>query len=91
MTTTTKWSSGRTTTETHREDVHTQAQDYRTYEYIKYDVTYRLDHYRQYHKCDKCGFTEETTSVVSTELDRQETGRYAQETAHGSDYRLRYS
>lgn len=71
----------------HREDVHTQAQDYRTYEYIKYDVTYRLDHYRRYYKCGNCGLVEETTRIKTTELDRQETGRYAHETAYGDEYR----
>ncbi len=87
VTTTYKYGDGHTSTSSHRHDEHTQAQDYRTYEYISYDVLYRLDHYRQYYECCKCGHVEETTSVTSTELDRQEKGRYAHEIAYGDEYR----
>ncbi len=87
VTSTKKYQSGRAETSSYRHDVHTQAQDYRTYEYISYEVTYRLDHYRRYYKCDKCGLVEETTAVTCTELDRKEVGRYAHETSYGSQYR----
>ena len=90
VTTTYKYGDGHTSSSSHRQDVHTQAQDYRTYEYISYDVLYRLDHYRKYYKCTKCGLVEETTSVITTELDRQEKGRYAHETAYGDEYRKRW-
>ncbi len=90
VTTTKTYASGRRETSTHNEDYHTQNQDYRTYEYIKYDITYRLDHYRLYYKCDHCGLVEETTRVDYTELDRQESGRYTHEVAHGDQYRSRY-
>lgn len=90
VTTTKTYSSGRKETFTHNEDYHTQNQDYRTYEYIKYDITYRLDYYRRYYKCEHCGLVEETTWVDYTELDRQESGRYAHEVAHGDEYRSLY-
>ncbi len=73
----------------HREDVHTRAQDYRTYEYIHYDVTYRLDHYRRYYKCDNCGLIEETTYIETTEINREEIGRSVHETTYGDTYRKR--
>ncbi len=82
---TTKYTDGSSTS--HREDVHTQAQDYRTYELIHYDIKYRLDHYRRYYKCDNCGLVEETTYVDYTELERHETGRSAREETYGDTYR----
>lgn len=87
VTTTRTYGDGRCETSTHREDVHTRAQDYRTYEYIHYDVTYRLDHYPRYYKCDNCGLVEETTYIETTEIDREEIGRSAHEVAHGDSYR----
>lgn len=87
VTTTYKYGDGHTEQTRSREDVHTNAQDYRTYEYISYDVTYRLDHYRLYYKCEKCGLIEETTAVSWTEIDRKEASRYAHETVHGDVYR----
>lgn len=85
---TTIYTDGSSTSD--RTDVHTQAQDYRTYEYIHYDITYRLDHYRRYYKCEHCGLVEETTWVDYTELDRQKTGRSVHEEAHGDSYRKRW-
>lgn len=90
VTSTKTYSDGHKDTSTYNHDVHTKAQDYRTYEYIHYNVTYRLDHYRRYYKCDHCGLVEETTRIETTELDRQEIGRSVQESTYGDVYRKRW-
>lgn len=81
----TRYSDGSTTVGTHRENLRNMARDISTYEYIDYEVTYRLDHYRLYHVCSECGHVEETTSVVYTELDRRRTGSHTAEVA-GEEY-----
>ncbi len=64
---------------THREDLQHHTRHYRTYEMIDYKVNYRLDRYRQYWKCDRCGWTEETERVAWVEIDREEAGRHCDE------------
>lgn len=87
VTTTKTYSNGHKETSSYTHDIHTQAQDFRTYEHIHYNVTYRLDHYRRYYKCSHCGLVEETTRIEATELNRRETGRSAHEETYGDEYR----
>lgn len=81
VTTKTKYSDGSSKTSTSQKNLRHMARDVRTYEYIDYEVTYRLDHYRQYHVCSECGLVEETTSVTWAEIDRKRTGTHTDEVA----------
>ena len=65
----------------HRENERHHSRDYNMYEYLNYDVTYRLDHYRDYYRCSCCGFEEEDKSVVTNELGRKFTGTHTGEEA----------
>lgn len=85
VTTTTTYASGRKETSSHNTNEKTHHRDYNTYQFIDYKVTYRLDHYRQYHKCSCCGHIEETTSVKYTELKRERLGSHIGEIA-GNEY-----
>ena len=86
VTTRTTYGDGHTTTSTHRENIQNMAQDIEIYQYIDYEVTYRLDHYRDYHICSKCGLVEETTPVSYTELDRKIMGYHSGKEI-GEEYR----
>lgn len=85
VTTTTKYGDGYSTSESHRENVRDMARDVNIYQYIDYEVKYRLDHYRDYYICSKCGLVEETTPVTSTELDRKIVGTHSGE-ERGEEY-----
>ena len=74
---TTKWSDGSVTT--HDKDRQTHKDYYDVYQMIDYEVTYRLDFYRQYYRCSCCGHEEQTTRVDRTELDRKAVGSHTQE------------
>lgn len=89
VTTTKTYRDGRTETSSRKDDMHTEARDYNTYLYIDYNVTYRLDHYRNYYKCRCCGFVEDDTSVKYTELSREKVGVHTAELA-GDTYRTRW-
>ena len=89
VTTTKTYSSGRTTTSSSKENQRTMARDYTTYEYLNYDVTYKVDTYRYYYKCAKCGFIEDELQHFSTEVDRKYTGSHVAETV-SEDYVKRY-
>lgn len=87
VTTITTYRDGHKTEKTTKKDEHTMARDHNEYEFIDYEVTYRLDHYRNYFKCSKCDYVEESTDVEFTELDRKVTGTHTEEGA-GNEYRL---
>lgn len=79
--TTRTYSDGSKHHSSHRENERRHSRDYNMYEYLNYDVTYRLDHYRDYYRCSCCGFEEEDKSVVTTELGRKFTGTHTGEEA----------
>lgn len=85
VTTTKTYKSGRTETYTSKENERTMARDYTTYEYLNYDVTYKVDTYRRYYVCDKCGFVEDTNVYRSKEVDRKYAGSHTSEIA-GEEY-----
>lgn len=85
VTTTTTYGDGHKETSSYNTNEKTHHRDYNTYQFIDYKVTYRLDHYRQYHKCSCCGHVEETTSVAYTELKRERIGSHVAEIA-GDEY-----
>jgi len=85
VTTTTTYGDGSKKTSSYNTNEKTHHRDYKTYQFIDYKVTYRLDHYRQYHKCSCCGHIDETTSVTYTELKRERIGSHVGEIA-GDDY-----
>lgn len=85
VTTTKKYSDGYSTSESHRENVRNMARNINVYEYIDYEVKYRLDHYRDYYICSECGFVEETTPVKYTELERRVVGSHTGEVS-GDEY-----
>ena len=89
VTTKTTYSSGRTTTSTSKENQRTMARDYTTYEFLNYDVTYKVDSYRYYYKCEKCGFIEDELKYFSKEVDRKYTGSHVAEIA-GEQYVKNY-
>lgn len=84
VTTRTTYGDGHTTSSTHQK-VRNMARNVNVYQYIDYEVKYRLDHYRDYYICSECGFVEETTPVVSTELDRKVVGSHSGE-VRGDEY-----
>lgn len=77
----TKYGDGHTTTNTYNKNMRNMARDIKTYQYIDYEVTYHLDHYRLYYVCSNCGKIEEDTAVRCTELDRKITGSHTGEEA----------
>lgn len=85
VTTTKKYKSGRTETYTEKKNERTMARDYKTYLYFDYDLTYQVDHYRRYYKCDKCGFIEDDTTCAYKEIDRKFAGTHTAEIA-GEEY-----
>lgn len=88
---TTHWTKGsRSWTTVEQQNRRTMARDYRTYEYLSYDVTYEVKHYREFHVCSVCGHIEETTYCDSREVDRKYQGSHASETS-GETYVDKYS
>ncbi len=87
VTTITTYRDGHKTEKITKKDEHTKARDYNEYEFIDYEVTYRLDHYRNYFKCNHCDYVEESTDAEFTELDRKVAGTHTEEVA-GNVYRL---
>lgn len=85
VTTTTKYRDGSSTSSSRRENVRDMARDVKIYQYIDYEVKYRLDHYRDYYICSECGLVEETTPVTSTEIDRKIVGSHSAE-VRGEEY-----
>lgn len=76
---------GNKSTTSYDKDVRHRARDYTTYEFIDYEVTYRLDYYRQYFVCDKCGLVEESMGIKYTLLNRKRVGTHTDELA-GEEY-----
>lgn len=85
VTTTTTYGDGHVTSDTRRQNVRNMARNINVYQYIDYEVKYRLDHYRNYYICSECGFVEETTPVKYTELERKAVGSHTGE-VRGDEY-----
>ena len=87
---TTHWTKGSESwTTVDKKNCRTMARKHRTYEYLSYDVTYEVKHYREFHVCSVCGHVEETTYCDSREVNRKYQGSHASETS-GEAYVEKY-
>lgn len=73
---------GRSWTTKRKENIRNHKMEHRTYEMIDYEVTYRIDHFRDHYRCGRCDFRELLDATKWTETDRQKRGSHTSTHTH---------